>query len=111
VLRELLEALAGQGRMVFYCSHVLEVVEKVCSRVLILRKGRIVADDSVERLRELMHQPSLEGVFAQLTREQGGVNVAGRLLEVIGAADRREGIRATDEHGCTRIRRRNDSRE
>ena len=52
--------------MILYSSHVLEVVEKVCSQVLILRKGEVVAYDSITRLRELMSQPSLEGVFSQL---------------------------------------------
>jgi ABC-2 type transport system ATP-binding protein len=85
VLKELMQAFAATGRMIFYSSHVLEVVEKVCSRVLILRKGRVVANDSVEHLRELMHQPSLEGVFAQLTAEQERVNVADRILEVMRA--------------------------
>ncbi len=85
ILRELLTALAARGRTIFYSSHVLEVVEKICSRVLILRKGKLVADDSVGRLEELMHQPSLEAVFAQLTVEQNAGDVAGKLLEVMEA--------------------------
>jgi ABC-2 type transport system ATP-binding protein len=85
VLRDLLQALAAQRRIIFYSSHVLEVVEKVCSRVLILRKGRVVADDSIEHLRRLMHEPSLEGIFSQLTEEQNTVDVAGRILEVMQA--------------------------
>lgn len=70
VLRSLLSALAEQGRIILYSSHVLEVVEKVCSSVLILRQGKVVAHDAVERLRDLMEQPSLEGVFAQLTNQE-----------------------------------------
>jgi ABC-2 type transport system ATP-binding protein len=70
VLRTLLHEMARQQRIVFYSSHVLEVVEKVCSRVLILRKGKVVAHDAVEHLRDLMHQPSLEGIFAQLTEQE-----------------------------------------
>lgn len=85
VLRELLEGLAARGRMVFYSSHVLEVVEKMCSRVLILRKGRVVADDSIEHLRGRMHQPDLEGVFSQLTQERDRADVAARILEVMQA--------------------------
>jgi ABC-2 type transport system ATP-binding protein len=61
------------------------VVEKVCLRVLILRKGRVVADDSIEHLRELAHQPSLEGVFSQLTEELNQENLAERILEVMQA--------------------------
>jgi ABC-2 type transport system ATP-binding protein len=67
VLRRLLQVLAGHGKMILYSSHVLEVVEKVCDRVLILLKGRVVAHDSVARLREMLKEQSLEGVFSQLT--------------------------------------------
>ncbi len=70
VLRTLLRGLAAEGRMIFYSSHVLEVVERICSSVLILRKGRVAAHDRVERLRDLMSQASLEGVFAQLTQQE-----------------------------------------
>ena len=85
VLRSLLRLLAQEGKMVFYSSHVLEVVEKVCSRVLILRKGEVVAYDSIHRLRELMSQPSLEGIFAQLAQVQDGEVVAGGLVEAMRA--------------------------
>lgn len=85
VMRELMNALAARGRAIFYCSHVLDIVEKVCSRVLILRHGRVVADDSVGRLREIMQQPSLEGVFSQLTEETDHDRVAQGILEAIGA--------------------------
>ncbi len=83
VLRKLLRALADAGKMILYSSHVLEVVEKVCSQVLILRKGEVVAYDSIDRLRELMSQPSLEGVFAQLAQVEDGEVLAGRILEVM----------------------------
>src|SRR5690242_4950247 len=85
MLRSLLHALAEQGKMILYSSHVLEVVEKVCSTVLILRKGEVVAYDSIHRLRELMSQPSLEGVFAQLAEVEDGETVANRILEVMKA--------------------------
>lgn len=83
VLRELLRGLAARGRMILYCSHVLEVLEKVCSSVLILSKGRMVAHDSLDRLRELMHQPSLEGIFAQVTRSDDHPLLAGRIIKAI----------------------------
>ena len=70
VLHTLLREMARRQRIVFYSSHVLEVVEKVCSSVLILRKGKVVAHDAVERLRDLMHQPSLANIFAQLTEQE-----------------------------------------
>ena len=85
VLRELMANLASQGKIIFYCSHVLEVLEKVCSRVLILSKGRMVAHGTLDRLREQMHQPSLEGIFAQLTRDEDHPAVAARLVEAMRA--------------------------
>ncbi len=85
VLRELLEGLAARGRMILYSSHVLDVLEKVCSRVVILSKGRVVAHDSIANLRESMHETSLEGIFGQLTREQNHRAVADHILEVMRA--------------------------
>jgi ABC-2 type transport system ATP-binding protein len=85
ILRGLLESLAARGKMVLYSSHVLEVVEKVCNQVLILRKGRVVAHDSVAHLRELMEKSSLEGVFAQLTQPEDTNAVARRILDVVMA--------------------------
>ncbi len=65
----LLGELASQGKMILYISHVLEVVEKVCARVVVLHKGRVMADDSVVRLRELMGLPSLVEIFSELVEE------------------------------------------
>ena len=70
LFRHLLGELASEGKTILYISHVLEVVEKVCSRVVIIYKGRIMAADSVEHLRDLMRTPTLEGVLAQLVEER-----------------------------------------
>ena len=67
VLKELLRDLASQGKTVFYCSHVLEVVEKVCDRVVILKDGRIIADGNVDELKSMTETATLEGVFSELT--------------------------------------------
>jgi ABC-2 type transport system ATP-binding protein len=85
VLKDLIRGLAARGRLIFYSSHVLEVVEKVCLRVIILRKGRMVADDAIERLRDRLHEESLEGIFAQLTSESRTDEVADRILEAMQA--------------------------
>src|SRR5205085_6676665 len=85
VLRTLLRSLAEQGKIILYSSHVLEVVEKVCSSVLILRKGKVVAYDAVEHLRDLMQQPSLEGVFAQLTEQEDPQEKVRGILAVIAS--------------------------
>lgn len=85
VLRELVEGLAARGRMILYSSHVLDVLERVCSRVLILCKGRVVAHDTIENLRESMHESSLEGIFGHVTRDTGHQAVAAQLFEVMQA--------------------------
>ncbi len=66
MLRHLVRTLAGRGKAILYSSHILEVVEKVCDRILVLHRGDVVADDSIESLRSLLSSNSLEGVFAQL---------------------------------------------
>ena len=66
VLRHLVRALASRGKAVLYSSHILEVVERVCTRVIVLHEGSVVADDSVDRLQTLMARTSLEGVFSKL---------------------------------------------
>jgi ABC-2 type transport system ATP-binding protein len=69
VLKAFVRSLAEQGKMVVFSSHVLEVVEQVCSRVVILKDGRIVGHDSVERLRATLRLPTLDAVFASLVDE------------------------------------------
>lgn len=67
LLKELIRNLADEGKTVFYCSHILEVVENLCDRIVIIDKGKIVADGSVGELKEMTKRSSLEGVFAGLT--------------------------------------------
>ncbi len=69
VFRHLLEELARSGKAVLYCSHELDAVEKTCSRVLVLHRGRVVAHDTVEQLRGTLSKGSLEEVFQQLVSE------------------------------------------
>jgi ABC-2 type transport system ATP-binding protein len=69
VFRHLLDELARAGKAVLYSSHELDEVEKTCSRVLVLHRGRVVAHDTVGRLRQALSQESLEAVFQQLVCE------------------------------------------
>ena len=83
IVRSLLKTLAAQGKSILYSSHVLEVVEKICSRVLVIHKGSLVADDSVENLRHLMKLPSLEKIFTQLVQYENTEQIAQQMVEVI----------------------------
>jgi ABC-2 type transport system ATP-binding protein len=70
VLKAFVRAIAAEGRIVVFSSHVLEVVEQVCSRVVILKEGRVVGADSVANLRATLELPSLDAVFAALVSEE-----------------------------------------
>src|SRR6266567_3514326 len=70
VLRNLIHELAARGKVVLFSSHELETVERVSARIVILHKGRVVANDSIEQLRMLMSLPTLEAIFSQLAIEQ-----------------------------------------
>jgi ABC-2 type transport system ATP-binding protein len=83
LFRHLLRALAARGKAVLYISHVLEVVEKVCEHVIVIYRGRIVADDSVDRLRDLMRLPNLEEIFAQLVQQGDMESRARDIAEII----------------------------
>jgi ABC-2 type transport system ATP-binding protein len=81
VMRDLLGELAARGKVILFSSHELEIVERVSSRVVILHKGRVVANDSIQRLRELMKLPTLESIFSQLAIEQ---DRAGLVRQIVG---------------------------
>ena len=85
VMRSLIQELAARGKVVLFSSHELEIVERVCERVIILHKGRVAADDSIEHLRSLMELPSLERIFAQLAVEQDTAAVSREIADLIGA--------------------------
>jgi ABC-2 type transport system ATP-binding protein len=83
VLRSVVESLAKDDRIIFYSSHELDTVERISTRVIILSHGRVVADDSAAKLRELMHAPSLESVFSQLAVQEDLGRIADRVIEAM----------------------------
>ncbi|HVB36114.1 MAG TPA: ABC transporter ATP-binding protein [Candidatus Acidoferrales bacterium] len=85
VLRSLIQELASRGKAVLFSSHELETVERVCSHVVILNRGKVVADDSIERLRTLMAVPTLEGIFSQLAVEQDTAAISTEIADLIHA--------------------------
>jgi ABC-2 type transport system ATP-binding protein len=83
VLRSLMEELATRGKVVLFSSHELETVERISSRVVILHRGRLVADDSIHNLRTLMALPTLEDIFSQLAIEQDTQSIAKGIAEAM----------------------------
>ncbi len=83
VLRHLVKTLAARGKAILYSSHILEVVEKVCTRVIVLHRGRVVADDGVERFWRLVASHSLEEVFRQLVLRVDPEQTANEIADVV----------------------------
>jgi ABC-2 type transport system ATP-binding protein len=86
VVKNLIRALGQQGKAVFYCSHVLEVVERVCSHLLILRRGAVIASGSTGDIQKRMGQSSLERTFHHLVEDVDPDKVAREIIDVMKAA-------------------------
>ena len=85
VLRHLVANLAARGKAILYTSHILEVVERLCTRVIVLHEGRVVADDSVHHLRTTLASSSLEQVFAHLVMRREPEQLAQDIADVVTA--------------------------
>jgi ABC-2 type transport system ATP-binding protein len=85
VLKSLIRAFGQQGKAVFYCSHVLEVVERVCSHLLILRQGAVIASGSTLDIQKRIGYSSLERTFHQLVDDVDPDKVTREIIDVISA--------------------------
>jgi ABC-2 type transport system ATP-binding protein len=83
VLQQLIRTLASRGKAVLYSSHILEIVERLCTRVVVLHHGRIVADDSVARLEEVSGRASLDEVFGDLISRADPQQTAIEIADVV----------------------------
>lgn len=85
LFKDLLQELAAEGKAILYISHVLEVVEQVCDRVIVLSRGKILANAPPSELTRLMELKNLESVFAQLVQQQETRSIANQIVKTIGA--------------------------
>ncbi len=83
LIKDLLILLAREGKAILYISHVLEVVEQVCGRVIVLSQGSVVADAAPGELTQMMELPTLERVFAQLVQQADTAQVARDMVAVM----------------------------
>lgn len=81
IVKELLQVLKAEGRTVFYCSHMMDVVERVSDRIVLIDKGTIVADGTIEELRK-DSSDSLEKIFAKLTLSEDNTERTGSFASV-----------------------------
>jgi ABC-2 type transport system ATP-binding protein len=81
VVKELLGKLAKSGKTIFYCSHMMDIVEKVSDRIILIDQGTIVADGTIEELRQKEGQESLEAIFAGLTATEAMHDASDKFLD------------------------------
>jgi ABC-2 type transport system ATP-binding protein len=83
VLKNLIQALSARGKAIFFCSHVLEVVEKICSQLIILRKGQAIAYGPTSEVLQSIGQSTLEATFLQLVENRDVAQIASDIVDVI----------------------------
>jgi ABC-2 type transport system ATP-binding protein len=85
VVKQVLKQLAGQGRTILFCSHILDVVERMCTRIVIINDGRQLVNGTAQQIRDQTGAATLEEAFSRLT----GVHDAERVAaEFIAALER-----------------------
>ncbi|GJM75022.1 hypothetical protein HMSSN036_72380 [Paenibacillus macerans] len=83
VVKEILALLAAQGKTIFYSSHIMDVVEKISDRIILLDRGIVVADGSFEQLKGQFKEGSLEQVFNQLTGFNEHQSIAEQFVAIV----------------------------
>lgn len=83
IIKEILLNLKEEGKTIFYSSHIMEVVEKISDRIMLLNNGEIVADGKFNDLKEHVHEESLEQIFNQLTGFNEHEELAQKFISII----------------------------
>lgn len=82
IVKELISLLAKEGKTIFYCSHMMDVVEKVSDRIMLISEGHIIADGTFEQLKTYQSE-SLEQIFSKLTGKEDGSIEASHIISAI----------------------------
>lgn len=86
LVKEILLQLKKSGKTVFYSSHIMDVVEKISDRIIIINAGNIVADGNIEELKSQVKQGSLENIFTSLTGDEAANNAkASEFIQVLNS--------------------------
>lgn len=84
VVKEMISLLAKEGKTIFYCSHMMDVVEKVSDRIMLISEGNILADGSFESLKTNLSD-TLEQIFSKLTGKENSASDAADIISAIRA--------------------------
>lgn len=83
VIKEILAQLAAEGKTIFYCSHVMDVVERICNRIIIIDDGTIIANGTFDELQAMNKGKSLERIFSRLTGSSGHAEKAQDIISAL----------------------------
>ena len=84
IFKEIMSSLVNKGKTIFYSSHIMEVVEKISDRIILINKGNVVADGTFDQLKAKNKEGSLEEIFNQLTGFNQHKQIANDFVNVIG---------------------------
>jgi len=83
IVKELLSKLANSGKTIFYSSHMMDIVEKVSDRIILINEGNVVADGTFNELKQKQGDSSLEQIFARLTSNASMSEASDKLMDMI----------------------------
>ncbi|MBW6411611.1 ABC transporter ATP-binding protein [Clostridium weizhouense] len=83
IFKEIMSNLATEGKTIFYSSHIMDVVEKISDRIVLINNGEIAADGSFEELKNSKKETSLEEIFNQLTGFNEHGHIAKKFVSLV----------------------------
>jgi ABC-2 type transport system ATP-binding protein len=83
VVKEILRKLAEQGKTIFLCSHILEIVERICTRIIIIDKGKIASEGTAQEIMERTGSATLEEAFSAVTGVRSASDVSSDFIEAL----------------------------
>lgn len=85
LVKEILTRLRQAGKTLFYSSHIMDVVEKISDRIVIINEGEVIADGTFEQLKSEASGGSLENIFTALTGNEQHLTTAGTFVDILKA--------------------------
>ena len=84
IVKDLLNKMASKGKTIFYCSHMMDIVEKVSDRIILINEGKVVADGTFDELKLKEGDNTLEKIFAHLTADESLAGASDKLMNSFG---------------------------
>lgn len=83
LIKEILYKLKQEGKTIFYSSHIMEVVEKISDRIILLNEGNIVADGDFNEIKNTNFEGSLEEIFNELTGFEEHLSLCEEFISIL----------------------------